>query len=376
MERGVLIGLGVFRWAAWTWMALVLLLARRQLESPWLAASIVGAALVVTILASRRLREGGLSVPLVVAEVAVGAALVLADGWVYVRGHVFSSEQSLGVAWPLAGILAAGIVAGPVGGTAAGLAVGGARAISAIANTTGPPPGQEAWLGALTPAQVLSLASSTVLYTLAGAVAGYLVLLLRRAEREIAAARAREDLARRLHDGVLQTLAVVERRTDDPQLARLAREQEQDLRAFLFGAPTSLGGAGAVGRGDLGDALRFAARRFESTYDGRAEVLVPADLPEVGPARIEALAGAVTEALTNAGKHGGASRVTVYVEPSDGGLFCSIKDDGVGFDPARVTERVGLSSSIRGRVEEVGGRVEVASQPGRGAEVRLWVPTA
>ena len=84
---------------------------------------------------------------------------------------------------------------------------------------------------------------------------------------------------------------------------------------------------------------------------------------------------AVGEALTNAGKHAGSQRLTVFVEADDGGgVFCSVKDDGAGFDAVGVTEGVGLSRSIRGRLAEVGGRVEVDSRPGSGTEVRLWIP--
>src|SRR5207245_5637568 len=119
--------------------------------------------------------------------------------------------------------------------------------------------------------------STGVLYASAGAVGGYVARLLRRAEQEISAARAREDaarareeMARTLHDGVLQTLAVVERRADDPALARLAREQERDLREYLFGA---LGGPIGAG-GDLGSTLRATAGRFEDNFGGRVQVLV------------------------------------------------------------------------------------------------------
>ena len=82
-----------------------------------------------------------------------------------------------------------------------------------------------------------------MLYALSGVLAGYLFRLLVRAEREVSAARAREEVARTLHDGVLQTLALVERRAGDEALARLARDQERELREFLFGT-----GAGAEGR--------------------------------------------------------------------------------------------------------------------------------
>jgi signal transduction histidine kinase len=89
---------------------------------------------------------------------------------------------------------------------------------------------------------------------------------------------------------------------------------------------------------------------------------------------VEALGGAVGEALTNAAKHGGAGHATVYVEAGDTELFVSVKDDGGGFDPGGAIEGVGTARSIRGRVEDAGGRVEIDGNPGHGTEVRLWVP--
>src|SRR5205085_8862557 len=161
----------------------------------------------------------------VVAELVVGAALVLGDGWAYGPGHAFSTSQSLGSVWPLAGILAAGIALGPLPAALAGIAIGVARTGAVVVN------GADIDTGG----KVLSLVNTTVFYALGGSAAGYLTALMRRAEREISAARAREEIARTLHDGVLQTLAVVERRATDPGLARLARQQERDLREFLFG---------------------------------------------------------------------------------------------------------------------------------------------
>jgi signal transduction histidine kinase len=91
---------------------------------------------------------------------------------------------------------------------------------------------------------------------------------------------------------------------------------------------------------------------------------------------VAAVAGAVGEALTNAAKHGDAGHATIYAEAGDdGGLFCSVKDDGHGFDPATTPEGVGLSRSIRGRLADVGGTASVDSRPGRGAEVVLRVPS-
>lgn len=229
---------------------------------------------------------------------------------------------------------------------------------------------------------MLSLTNTVVFYALGGAATGYVARLLRRAEHQISAARAREEVARTMHDGVLQTLAVVEHRATDPALARLAREQERELREYLFGVEragsngfSAEAATAGPGGGDLGAALRSAAARFEDAFDGRARVVVAEDIPPVPVARVAALAGAAGEAMVNAGKHGGAAKVTVYVEPADdGGVFCSVKDDGIGFDPNATPRGEGLTRSILGRMAEVGGRAEVTSRPGSGTEVTLWLP--
>ncbi|HET9441737.1 MAG TPA: ATP-binding protein [Acidimicrobiales bacterium] len=360
MERSVQQGLAAFRWAAWGWMALVLLVSPGRLVRPWLAYLLVGSALVFTAtctLVWRRRPEVLLHPGMVATELGLGAALLVFDGLVRPGGTVFSTGQSLGSVWPLTGVISAGVALGPWGGAGAGVAMGLARYLSTVLNDVTDYGGGRG----------LSLASTLVFYATAGAVFGYVFVLLRRAREEVAAARAREDVARTLHDGVLQTLALVERRATDPALARLAREQERDLRSYLFGdrqAPPT----------DLGAALRAAAGRFEDIHGGRAQVLVTGDLPPLAPDRVEALAGAVGEALANAGKHAGGGRVVIYAEEAEPGqVFCSVKDDGPGFDAATTPEGIGLSRSIRGRVEGLGGRVVVATGPGQGTEIQLWL---
>ena len=370
MERSVLQGLAAFRWGAWLWMATVLLVSRDQLDRPVVAIALVGVALAVTIADTVLLRTDVTSLcrpgP-VLLELAVAAALVVGDGFVYGPDHAFSTSQSLGSVWPLAGILGAGVALGPVGAALSGITIGLCRVAAVAVNGAPIDSG----------GKVLSLTNTIVFYALGGAAAGYLARLLRRAEGEISAARAREEVARTLHDGVLQTLAIVERRATDPALARMAREQERDLREYLFGiaragAPLAAGDAGHT---DVGPPLRAAAARCEDHFGSRVQVVVADDLPDLPPAHVSALAGAAGEAMVNAGKHGAASKVLVYVEPSeDGGVFCSVKDDGAGFDTATTPEGVGLSRSIRGRMAEVGGRVEVRSAPGQGTEVLLWLP--
>jgi len=349
-------------------MVAVLAVSREDLEHPAVALGLVALALVVTIAAGALVRSDPalLLTPLAVAvELAVGAALVLGGGVAYGEGYAFDpGAQSLGSAWPLAGVLSAGLALGAAAGALSGAGMGLSRLGAVVVG--GLPGG---WDGART----LSIVSTTVLYALAGGAAGYAADRARRAEREISAARAREEVARHLHDGVLQTLSVVQRRTADLDLARLARRQERALRAYLAGDL----GLDVGADGDLGAALRRAAAWFEEAFEATAEVVVTEPVPRVSPAAGEALAGAVTEALANVGKHSGARRVTVYLETDDrGDAFCSVKDDGHGFEPATVVEGVGLPRSIRARVAEAGGRVEIDSRPGRGAEVRMWVPRA
>ncbi|MGH2685002.1 MAG: sensor histidine kinase [Actinomycetota bacterium] len=360
LEHGLLSGVAAFRWAAWAWMVTVLVVADDPLAHPVWAGALAGAALLVTVTATVLLRttpELLMRPAAAVIELAVGVALLVGDGWVYEEGHAFAASQSLGSAWPLAGVLCAGLIGGRRAGMGAGAVLGLGRLAGALLN------GIDSWDGG----KVLSITSSTVLYALAGFAAGFAGHRLRDAERQISAARAREEVARTLHDGVLQTLAVIQSRATDADLARLAREQERELREYLFGVrPT--------GGGELGPALRQAAARFEDRWGGRASVIVADDVPSVATAVCEALVGAVGEALTNAGKHGRANQVTIYVEPDDdgNGVFCSVKDDGSGFDTTTASEGVGLAKSIRGRLQEIGGRAEVDSRPGRGTEVRLW----
>lgn len=362
MERVVLRGLLALRWAAWGWMASVVAMSYHDLRRAWLAVVLVAGALVYTILATVWLRHGTarlLGPPAVVSELALATALVLGDGWAYGSGHAFSVSQPLGSVWPLVAVLSVGVAFGATWGIGAGLLLGLARLGAALAN------------GArdLDGGQVISLVSTGLFYAVAGAVAGYVAWLLRRAEREISAARAREEVARTLHDGVLQTLAVVERRSTDASLVRLAREQDRELRRYLFG--DTIAGDGAD---DFGATLRAVAARFDAAFAVPADVLVPDDLPRLRQEQVEALSGAVSEALTNAGKHAQAQRVTVFVEPNDdGGLFCSVKDDGAGFDTGMTPPGVGIDRSIVGRMVEIGGRAEVRSRPGHGTEVCLWL---
>src|SRR4051794_5570964 len=137
VERSVLQGLAAFRWAAWAWMAAVLVISRDDLTRPALAVTLVALALGVTVMATALLRSDPdrLTQPgPVLIELAVGLALVVGDGWAYGRGHAFSTSQSLGSVWPLTGVLSAGVAAGPLAGAASGAVMGIGRVVATIGN--------------------------------------------------------------------------------------------------------------------------------------------------------------------------------------------------------------------------------------------------
>ncbi len=177
----------------------------------------------------------------------------------------------------------------------------------------------------------------------------------------------RADMAAHLHDSVLQTLALIQRTDDARRMVTLARAQERELRSWLYGS----------GEGPAADsfttALTAAAAKIEGDHD------IPVEVVTVGDAAVDddlnALIAAAGEAITNAAKHSGAGRISVYAELTDDAVDVWISDQGSGFDPAAVpTDRRGIADSIRGRVGRHRGSVEIVSSPAEGTEVHLTMP--
>jgi len=174
-------------------------------------------------------------------------------------------------------------------------------------------------------------------------------------------------MAAHLHDSVLQTLALMQRRADDPaEVATLARRQERELRAWLAGrAP------GAVST-RLAAALEAVADDVEQAHR------VPVEVVAVGDAELdsagEALVAAAREAMVNAAKFGNGSTVSVFAEVRDDELQVFVRDRGAGFDPAAVpADRRGVRESIVGRMQRHGGRAAINPSPA-GTEVELALP--
>jgi signal transduction histidine kinase len=221
----------------------------------------------------------------------------------------------------------------------------------------------------------LGAARDIVLVLLAVVVALALILtpLWTRLAKSLAEERAerirsqeRAELSAHLHDSVLQTLALMQQRADDPSdVARLARRQERELRSWLAGAPPLAPGE------RLADALRATAVEVEETRGTPIEVVVVGDCPL--DERLEALVAATREALTNAAKFAaGGGPIRLYAEIEDDRVKAYVDDRGEGFDLERVPDdRRGLRESIIGRIERNGGHAEVRSEAGHGTEVEL-----
>jgi phage shock protein PspC (stress-responsive transcriptional regulator) len=224
---------------------------------------------------------------------------------------------------------------------------------------------------ALSAARDAILAALVVAVVLGIIFAPWMVRLVRSlsSEREERIrSQARAEMGAHLHDSVLQTLALVQKRADDPRaVAALARTQERELRAWLAGREG--------GHDRLAAALEALAGEVERAHGVPVEVVVVGDREL--DSRSEALVAAAREAMVNAAKFGGGSPVDVYAEASDGALHVFVRDRGPGFDPATVSpDRRGVRESIIGRMARHGGRATIHSEPGGGTEVELTLPGA
>lgn len=226
---------------------------------------------------------------------------------------------------------------------------------------------------------------STTLLAVAATVLGVLLLtipLWLRMARMLGAERAarirnaeREEIAAHLHDSVLQTLALIQKRSGHAEeVQRLARSQERELRRYLF-----------EGEGQQSDslttALKAVAAEVEDHYGVEVEVVTVGDVTADDPSwsgdhrRWAALIAATREALVNAAKHSGERSVDVYAEVESSQVEVFVRDRGVGFDPDQVPEdRRGVPGSIKARVQRHGGSVEIKSSAGRGVDVRMSMP--
>ncbi|MFC7549478.1 MacS family sensor histidine kinase [Plantactinospora sp. GCM10030261] len=354
--------IAVFRVAALAYVAVLVASNLRDYARGWAAVMALGVMAVWTAYTAyayarpdRRRRS------LLAADLLLAATLLLASPWVVGRAALDAGVPTLTVAWLAGPVLAWAVAGGRRLGVVAALVLGAADLfVRARINQS-----------SLTGATLLLLAGVAV-----GHVARLAVIAEERLQRAVeleAATRERERLARGIHDSVLQVLALVQRRGarldgEAGELARLAGEQEAALRSLIASrapeAPTDK-------RADLNAVLAGYA-------SDRVSIAGPATPVWIGARPATEVEAATRAALDNVARHGGG-RAWVLIEETADEVTVSIRDEGPGIPPGRLAEaadqgRLGVAQSIRGRIAEVGGTVEITSAAGQGTDVEFRIP--
>ena len=363
-------GLDVFRplaalYAAWlTWQR------QDTMVRPWVAWVVIGvmAAWSVGLLFYRRR-----TVRVVVVEVTIAVGGILATMLAETPEAIAAGQFTIPTLWAAGSVAGGAVVAGARGG----LAAAGVIALADLVEVG-------------TPTQ--STVHNIVLLFLLGGLIGLAVDLARRgleSEEQVLLERERlherERIARVVHDGVLQSLAYIHRRGAEiggeaADLSALAAEQERSLRRFVSGTGSpDVFTVGPDLRGVEGGEVDLRVVLTAREGPGLS-VSVPAH-PVVVDARLAGeVDAAVAAALDNVAKHAGpGARAWVLLEGDSAGIDLTIRDNGSGAELADLLTasergRMGVSTSVRGRIEDLGGSATWTTRPGGGCIVRMTVP--
>jgi signal transduction histidine kinase len=325
----------------------------------WAVLAVLGAWTAFLVVHRRR------TLALVLAELGIAAGAILATRLVDSEAVIHSGAPTVPTFWPAAAVVSAAVLLGRRGGFLAALFIGVVDLLEVQDPT-------------------FHTVNNVVLLLLIGTLIGYAVDLAREGHAKLRAAlllearvRERERLARTVHDGVLQTLAFVNRRGaqlggEAAELGAMAAEQERRLRALVTATdPEELPPPG----GDV-DLRALLARHGGE----RVHLVAPAEpvlLPEAAAAELEAAVGA---ALDNVREHAGAgAQAWVLVEDEGADVSITVRDNGAGMPPGRLAEadaagRLGVASSIRGRLRDLGGDAQWSGREGSGVTVRMRAP--
>ncbi|BDZ65677.1 sensor histidine kinase [Agromyces mangrovi Wang et al. 2018] len=198
---------------------------------------------------------------------------------------------------------------------------------------------------------------------------------LHRAQRRVREIEIRREFesraTERLHDTALNHLLALGGRGSGPLDPALRSAILHDLE-LIVGRDWSEE-AREPGRSVLQSAVSIAQRHgLDVRVSGTPEAI-----DRLHPEAMAALRDAITQCLVNVADHSGAHEAEVSVATDGSELTVAVVDDGSGFDPEAVPEdRLGIRASVRGRIERVGGEVQLWSTPGVGTTVLLAVPEA
>ena len=338
-----------------------------ELDRPVLSWLLFGVLSAWTLASAMAYLQGfGRRAAWVVTELVVVIALMLSTALVASPQWLADNQSLPTTLWATNATISAAILRGPVAGMLAGAAV-----VAASATLKGH-------------VNVDLARNATIVIEIAvGLAIGLAAQTARRAHAELqraallaASVAERERLARQVHDGVIQVLALVSKRGREiggatTELADLAREQESALRRLV-----SDGGDGQAAHQALVDISSGLSRHAGD----RVVVSVPGPPVLLDSAVAAELEAAAVNALDNARAHAGPD-ATAYVLVEDLGdaVTVSIRDDGVGIAPGRLEQaaaegRVGVSKSIVGRLHALSGTATLTTDAAGGTEWELTVP--
>ncbi|KHL09092.1 UNVERIFIED_CONTAM: hypothetical protein LK11_54445 [Mumia flava] len=342
----------------------------RDFEHPTAAWVLIGVMVVwsglVTWLYEPRRRRGWVFI----ADMVVTVTLLRSTEYVHTDEMLASSTNTLTTYWVTTVVLCWAVHWGVTGGLL------GTAIVQSVDVT-------------LRPGIDSSTVGNIFLMVLAAMLVGYCAHVLRvaavgrvEAERAAAVAAERERLARAVHDGVLQVLALVQRRGRElggeaAELGRLAGEQEVELRRLIQSRslgpdPTVAGSGGLV---DLGRALDELGTAAVTVATPSRPVLLPADV-------VEEVVAAVRACCVNTRMHAGpGALVWILLEEGRDEVVVSVRDDGPGIPPGRLVEavgegRLGVTQSIQGRIRDLGGVATLLEDGAQGCEWELRVPAS
>jgi len=285
--------------------------------------------------------------PLLVADLGVAMALVLVTPWV--KGPDFST--SLPGFWVIGALFAWAIHYRLLGGLVAGLLLAAADLLRQEIDA--------------------SDYGNIFLLVIGGTIVGFMCDSLQQmatdrdaAERAAAMAAERARLARVVHDGVLQVLALVQRRGRElggeaAELGRLAGEQEHELRRLIHAQD-------AVSAVD-GDETADLVVELAALELGNITVSTPGTSVELPAATAHELVAVTRACLDNVARHVGEDAPAwVLLQAFPDRVELSVRDDGPGIPAGRLVEaaaqgRLGVSESIRGRITDLGGTAELTT---------------
>ena len=184
--------------------------------------------------------------------------------------------------------------------------------------------------------------------------------------------RERQRLDALVHDQVLHTLILAARADSQAAQEDAAKSATNAITALLEAQEPNTPQTEVTSLG-LFKALESAASKLDARVKTQSS---GASAAKVNPEAAQALTEASLQALDNAIQHSKAKEIRLTLEAlQNGGLRFTVSDDGAGFRTDRVSKnRIGISTSIKARVDSVGGRAEINSGPGKGTQVVLRWP--